>query len=426
MARKKIEKEEEVTAKKTTRVKKTKEKEEKEEKTVVKKGRATRKKKIEDTNEEIIVKKKEEPVVKEEIIVEPKKTIEKKKKRKLNKKAVVLLFIIILILIGILVLCLCKKTQNDESVDNNGNSNITEPKKESKTKYDVFNDKDVISMSYFKSGIVASIGKTKKEIVINNNGKNHTIDFEKNVEDIYIGKIGDNSIILFILEDGTVKYLNTSDVANNQYDINDIKGLNNILKFSTIANKNIDIYAIDINGKTYSVNEYINTEHINDVSSNYIYKFDTNKILEPSYIKNLVYTIWQNYDVVSDLQKTLKVNLTSIGRENKNTVKIVSKEKEIKVTFSKKIVDIYVSSVGRDETGHLVLALMEDGTVEYATLYDVLVNNNNVSNKIVGIKNAVKFYSAYRTEVVSKDVFNTVLVQTTDGSLYDLIEFFAA
>ena len=95
-----------------------------------------------------------------------------------------------------------------------------------------------------------------------------------------------------------------------------------------------------------------------------------------------------------------------------------------KIKFDKKVKDIFTGYFFQD-MGSVYLFLMEDGTVEYMPLFDALKNNTIKSyGKIDGVEDAIGFYqvSAFPKNAVTGG-FQTVLVQKSDGTYYDLIDF---
>ena len=93
------------------------------------------------------------------------------------------------------------------------------------------------------------------------------------------------------------------------------------------------------------------------------------------------------------------------------------------LTFDKNIKDIFYGGVGQDVSGDIILFLMEDGTVEYIPVYQALATSGVdglVSyGTLQGVEDIIKFYTAYAMVGLTGN-YSTTLIQTKDGTLYDL------
>ena len=93
------------------------------------------------------------------------------------------------------------------------------------------------------------------------------------------------------------------------------------------------------------------------------------------------------------------------------------------LTFDKNIKDIFYGGVGQDVSGDIILFLMEDGTVEYIPVYQALATSGVdglVSyGTLQGVEDVIKFYTAYAMVGLTGN-YSTTLIQTKDGTLYDL------
>lgn len=92
------------------------------------------------------------------------------------------------------------------------------------------------------------------------------------------------------------------------------------------------------------------------------------------------------------------------------------------ITFDKKINDVSFSGIGQDATGDVILFLMEDGTITYIPVYQVLSTNGieglTSYETINDLTDIVKFYTVDAKTDTSSSI--TVLAQAKDGTLYDL------
>ena len=91
------------------------------------------------------------------------------------------------------------------------------------------------------------------------------------------------------------------------------------------------------------------------------------------------------------------------------------------ITFDQKVIDIFFGGIGQDVVGDTILFLMEDKTIEYIPVKTALMagtDNLKSYGTISGISDVVKFYEA--NAKASTSGFQTILVETKDGTLYDL------
>lgn len=90
--------------------------------------------------------------------------------------------------------------------------------------------------------------------------------------------------------------------------------------------------------------------------------------------------------------------------------------------FSKKIDEIEIGTLGQDYTSSIILFLMEDGTVEYIGLMDLLKTDNLKSRgKIASLENIVRLESidAY---VENESGWLTTIAIDNNGNFYDLMD----
>ena len=93
------------------------------------------------------------------------------------------------------------------------------------------------------------------------------------------------------------------------------------------------------------------------------------------------------------------------------------------LTFDKNIKDIFYGGVGQDASGDIILFLMDDGTVEYIPVYQALstsgIDGLVSYGALQGVEDVIKFYTAYAMVGLTGN-YSTTLIQTEDGTLYDL------
>ncbi|MBR3249271.1 MAG: hypothetical protein IKF83_01060 [Clostridia bacterium] len=88
--------------------------------------------------------------------------------------------------------------------------------------------------------------------------------------------------------------------------------------------------------------------------------------------------------------------------------------------FNKKVVDVHIGGIGQDISGQVYIFQMEDGTIEYSTIEN-MIKNVSTQGKIGQLKNIVKIQDA----VVDDDLsgFYTVVAIDKDNNCYDLDEY---
>lgn len=98
--------------------------------------------------------------------------------------------------------------------------------------------------------------------------KKEITGFKTNIISSYQANIGNGinaPIILFIMENGTVEYINTTDVIQNKKYVSNgiLEGIKDIVKFASVDVKEIEgggyisVVAIDKNGYSYDINEIL-------------------------------------------------------------------------------------------------------------------------------------------------------------------------
>ena len=109
---------------------------------------------------------------------------------------------------------------------------------------------------------------------------------------------------------------------------------------------------------------------------------------------------------LNDLSKEYNVDLTSEAQ---------------KITgFNKKVVDVHIGGTGHDIVGQVYIFQMEDGTIEYSTIENMM-KNTSTQGKIGQLKNIVKIQ-----DVVAGDEHtgaSSVIAIDKDNNCYDLDEY---
>lgn len=92
------------------------------------------------------------------------------------------------------------------------------------------------------------------------------------------------------------------------------------------------------------------------------------------------------------------------------------------LNFGKEIKDTCFGLIGQDKADY-TLSLMNNGTVEYIPVYQALstsgIDGLVSYGTLQGVENVIKFYTAYAMVGLTGN-YSTTLIQTEDGTLYDL------
>ena len=105
--------------------------------------------------------------------------------------------------------------------------------------------------------------------------------------------------------------------------------------------------------------------------------------------------------------------------ENQNVVKI-SKNYESEITgFNKKVIDAKVSCNGQSIDRVYVVFLMEDGTLEYSTIQN-LVKNSSVEGKVNNVSNIQRIYNCSVGWGADEGGMSSVEALDKDNNLYDV------
>ncbi len=90
-----------------------------------------------------------------------------------------------------------------------------------------------------------------------------------------------------------------------------------------------------------------------------------------------------------------------------------------KISFTKKIIDVFFGGMGQDMSGDTLFILLEDGTVEYIPLVHVFNSEHETMSSfgtITGVTDVTKFVMAENNGGTSV----TTLAIKSDGTFYDL------
>ena len=171
-----------------------------------------------------------------------------------------------------------------------------------------------------------------------------------------------------------------------------------------------------------------------NTSSDYIYVFDESKIQEKG---NTLYSVGgaagltgTSYMINEENPKEVKVEVSWGAIYNEGTFGSVWAEQNVakkdkvdsfKLTFDKKVIDMYYASFGLDFTESKMIFIMEDGSLQYLADYDAVKNSKFDDVKKLDIEKVVKFYESTSQEKGSHIGGHiTTLAQTMDGKIYDL------
>ncbi len=169
-------------------------------------------------------------------------------------------------------------------------------------------------------------------------------------------------------------------------------------------------------------------------SNDYIYVFDESKVQDKG---NTIYSVGgaggltgTSYVINEENPKEVKVEVNWGAIYNEGTFGSVWAEQNVakkdkvdtfKLTFDKKVIDMYYASFGLDATESKMIFIMEDGSLQYLADYDAVKNAKFDDVKKIDIEKVVKFYESGSKEKDSHIGGHiTTLAQTMDGKIYDL------
>ena len=156
---------------------------------------------------------------------------------------------------------------------------------------------------------------------------------------------------------------------------------------------------------------------------------NTDKNTKYSIIKTLnMYGEGITLNIILNSKNQVQVEVTESYDENEpvasedsiiNNMKRKLGKTEIIKGFSNKIDEVEIGTLGQDYMSSVILFLMEDGTVEYISLMDLLQTNNLASRgKLPQLKNIVKLQSI---DVSTEEAgWMTMIAIDNEGNFYDI------
>lgn len=199
-----------------------------------------------------------------------------------------------------------------------------------------------------------------------------------------------------------------------------------VLVLGLVAFIAYDKFIIDNNQKSgvVSQDENDNISNSNDQNLfNQLIIKDENVIGNNNNVYSLdyQYDYFRIYATINTKDVSIIVNWDNISADFKTVNK--KNSETVKLSFDKKIVDIYCANVGQD-INPIIVFLMSDGTVEYVDFLSYINGNSLNHNKINDVSNVVKFYSAgFRIDNSGIGDGLTILAQRSDGKFYDLYDY---
>ena len=198
--------------------------------------------------------------------------------------------------------------------------------------------------------------------------------------------------------------------------------------FATYSLGYLTFNQVEETEKTETNNEE-NNEAEEEVSDNSL-DFDTSKIVNGNetqyYLTNYNSTINIRLDEtrqIVTLNYNRKILSDTYGLNWDTTGMDEYTYEDKQLTFDKNIKDIFYGGVGQDASGDIILFLMDDGTVEYIPVYQALstsgIDGLVSYGALQGVEDVIKFYTAYAMVGLTGN-YSTTLIQTEDGTLYDL------
>ncbi len=201
-----------------------------------------------------------------------------------------------------------------------------------------------------------------------------------------------------------------------------------VVVFATYSLGYLTFNQVEETEKTETNNEE-NNEAEEEVSDNSL-DFDTSKIVNGNetqyYLTNYNSTINIRLDEtrqIVTLNYNRKILSDTYGLNWDTTGMDEYTYEDKQLTFDKNIKDIFYGGVGQDASGDIILFLMDDGTVEYIPVYQALSTSGIDGLVSYGalqvVEDVIKFYTAYAMVGLTGN-YSTTLIQTEDGTLYDL------
>ena len=137
-----------------------------------------------------------------------------------------------------------------------------------------------------------------------------------------------------------------------------------------------------------------------------------------------------NYSFVFDNYAGLNDSYFEIRYgEDKSTINLVRNYLDTgnseghSIEFDSRVVDSFIAGFGDDNQKDSIFFILEDGSVEYLLVDRATKNDDYRTFKIDELHNIVKHYNANACSEVTSECVRTVLVQSIDGTIYDLINY---
>ncbi len=93
------------------------------------------------------------------------------------------------------------------------------------------------------------------------------------------------------------------------------------------------------------------------------------------------------------------------------------------IEFDQNVVDSFVAGFGDNNDEDAIFFILEDGSIEYILVGRAVKNDDYRTFKIDELTNVVKHYNANACSDVTSVCKRTVLVQSMDGTIYDLEKY---
>lgn len=107
---------------------------------------------------------------------------------------------------------------------------------------------------------------------------------------------------------------------------------------------------------------------------------------------------------------------------DKNQFKLKNSDYTEITGFSKKVINAHIGSIGQDDLATTFVFLMEDGTIEYSTLSNMLTNVST-QGTVNGLNNIVSIHDASADDTVNGGGHVTILVLDNDNYFYNIADF---
>ena len=289
------------------------------------------------------------------------------------------------------------------------------------------------------------IADSQNKVKASKNYESEITGFSKKVVDVkcsWNGQTINEVYLVFLMEDGTLTYTTIQNLIKNsavEGKVNDVSNIQRIYNCSVgyrdgggfsgvvaIDNENnlydIGYILFELNNKPNIVKTEMNNKYVPlsiDTATKKIVNPETDiKSITDDGGYDLMSIRIENGKIyfVSKLSKEEWVNYGIAGSQNE--VK-ASKNYESEITgFSKKVVDIKCSWNGQTINEVYLVFLMEDGTLTYTTIQN-LIKNSTVEGKVNNVLNIQRIYNC---SVGYRDVggFSSVVAIDNEDNLYDI------